>query len=159
MSAPDTVTVLRSVDDAILTKRNTRGRDGGFDVQPYDRGFLFAVEQIPVDGILTAARLIARLQDEPRKGIIRGKPKPGIDLTRCRRLLYPQVEDGELVPETFEPAASRLLGVDFDNLPTPQWNADDLTRRPTRCEIARSSAGGRSAPCRQSSTTRTLIGR
>jgi hypothetical protein len=63
------------------------------------------------------------------------------------------------VPETFEPAASRLLGVDFDNLPTPQWNADDLTRRPTRCEIARSSAGGRSAPCRQSSTTRTLIGR
>ena len=39
------------------------------------------------------------------------------------------VQDDQLVAETFEPAARRWLAIDFDDLPCPAWNPDDLARR------------------------------
>ena len=130
MSAPDTVTVLRSVDGAVLTKRITRRQGGGFDIEPYDRSFWYSVERVPVDGIVSVGRLIARLENDPRACIIRGRPKPGTNLERTRRLIYDHVEDdGSMTPATFEAEATRLVAIDVDSLECPEWCPEALARR------------------------------
>lgn len=135
----DTVTVLRAVDGAVLTKRITRSGDSGFEIAPYDRGLWFTVEEVPVNGVVELGQLLERLERDPHACLIRGRPLPDVDRAQTRRLLYPQLEeDGTLVPETFEAAARRYIALDFDDLPVPLWNEDDLARR--RKAIARDRA-------------------
>jgi hypothetical protein len=130
LTAPDAVTVLRAVDGAVLTKRVRRTRDGELLTANYDRGFWFGVEEVQVGGLLDLGGLLARLEHDPKRCVIRGVPLPGIDRGRCRRLLYPIVDDdGEEVDPTFEATPRRWLALDFDDLPTPTWNAEDLARR------------------------------
>ncbi len=126
----DSVTVLRSVDGATLTKTVTRLGDGSFEVVAYDRGFKFAVREEPVAGIAELGRLLATLEGDPHACVIRGAPLPETNRRRCRRLLYPVVEeDGSLTLPTFEPSARRWVALDFDALPVPIWNPGDLAAR------------------------------
>jgi hypothetical protein len=119
------VTILQAVGGARLTKRVT---DRG--VEPYDNGTWFAVEELPASRLLNLAALLANLERDPSRCVIRGRPLPGTNRNRCRRLLYPTVDNaGREWPATFETASRRWLALDFDSLPTPQWNEEDLARR------------------------------
>jgi hypothetical protein len=74
--------------------------------------------------------VLDRVSRNPKLCFIRGRPLPGINRNRCRRLSQPHIEDdGSVTAPTFEPATRRWLGLDFDALPTPAWNPDDLARR------------------------------
>jgi hypothetical protein len=137
-SGEDAVTVLRAVDGATLTKTVTRREDGTSEVVAYDRGFEFAVREVPVAGIAELGRLLAKLEGDPRACVIRGRPLPEANWWRCRRLYLPHVEDDcSVTMPTFEPAARRWAALDFDALPVPGWNAGDLTRRRVAIERAR----------------------
>jgi hypothetical protein len=57
LSSPDTVTVLRALGGAVMTKRIGRRPGGGLNIQPYDRGFEFAVTEVQVGGIIQLGRL------------------------------------------------------------------------------------------------------
>ncbi len=120
MSA-EAITVLRSVDGAIMTKVIT-GRKDGFSVRAYDRGYEFAIEQIIVGGIVELGQALTRLEADPHACVIRGRPLPGTDLSRARRLVHDQIEDdSSITPATFEPAARAWIALDFDDLPAPEW--------------------------------------
>jgi hypothetical protein len=130
VSTGDFVAVLQAVDGARLTKRITRREDGSFEVVAYDRGYLFAVQEMRVAGIIELGRQLGNLEGDPRACVIRGRPLPEADRQRCRRLYLPHVEDdGSVAMPTFEPAPRRWIGLDFDALTTPQWNQGDLARR------------------------------
>jgi hypothetical protein len=130
VSAADRLTVLRS-RGPVLTKRITRTDAGEWQVEPFCDAKRFTVAEVAVDGLASLARVLTEIARDPRACIIRGRPLPGIDRARCRRLIYPQIYDetGELIPPTFEPAPRRWLALDIDDLPTPEWDADDLARR------------------------------
>jgi hypothetical protein len=138
-TSADTLTVLRAVDGAIMTKRIRR--DHGDELLPtaYDRGLWFAVEELPVAGLIDLGQLLASIECDPHACVVRGTPLPGIDRCRCRRLLHDRIDqDGSPVAATFGPSAPRWLALDFDGLPTPSWNQDHLTAR--RLAIARGRA-------------------
>jgi hypothetical protein len=127
--ARDTVTILKVVDGTVLTKRIQRD-DAELLITGYDQGFWFAVEEPLVTGLLDLGALLARLERDSKPCIIRSRPLPGIHWNRWRRLLYPLVDDqGQAWGPTFEPAPRRWIALDFDDLPTPEWNEDDLARR------------------------------
>jgi hypothetical protein len=126
----DRLTVLTAVEPGKLATKTIRMVDGELAITPYDKAAWFRVDQVPVQDLVTLGRALADFERRPRAFVIRGAPLPTTNLSRCRRLIYPQVEeDGELVPETFEAAARRWLALDFDDLPTPTWNEEDLARR------------------------------
>lgn len=126
----DNITVLRALDGLLLTKRIQRARDGEFLVAGYDRAFEFAVTEHPVTSLIGLGGLLASLESCPTACVIRGRPLPGTNLQRTWRLLYETTdEDGRTREATFEPAARRWIALDFDDLPTPEWNEDDLARR------------------------------
>ena len=125
----DLVTVLRTVDGARMTKKITRHQDGSFEIEPYDRGFEFAVEQVPVTSIIELGSLLAKLELDPSACVIRGSPMPSINLGRCRRLKRARIDRGQQVAATFEPASPRWIGLDLDSLPTPEWDQEALARR------------------------------
>lgn len=138
----DTVTVLRAVDGAILTKRIQRDLDDGLLVAAYDRGFSFAVTELPIAGLVDLGRLLARIEGDPHACVVRGTPLPGVDLSRSRRLLYDQADhDGSPVAATFGPSPRRWLALDFDDLRTPSWNKHDLAARRLAIERDRAEHG------------------
>lgn len=142
MSAADTVTVLRAVDGAVLTKRIRRALDDELLIAGYDNGFHSAVSEAPVAGLLDLGSLLASLECLSDRCIIRGRPLPGINRKRCRRLLYPVLDDdGREIDPTFEAVPRHVLAVDFDDLPTPVWNADDLARRRAAIDRDRAEHG------------------
>ena len=99
-------------------------------VAAYDRAFEFAVTERPVASLLDLGRLLASIETYPAVCIIRGRPLPEINRNRCRRLIYPTIDDeGREWEPTFEAAARRWIALDFDDLPVPTWDADDLARR------------------------------
>jgi hypothetical protein len=126
----DRLTVLSTVEpDKVLTKQIT-SFNGEWQIEPYHKATWFAVRQVQVDGIVSLGRALAELERQPRSCVICGQPLPDINWARTRRLLYPQVdEDGTEYPATFEAILRRWLAIDFDDLPVPEWNPDDLARR------------------------------
>jgi hypothetical protein len=129
LCAQDTITVLRT-HGPLATKKITRLASGEWQIEPYGKAAHFAVEEIAAAGLADLARTLARVARDPRAFVIRGRPLPGIDRTRCRRLLYRTIdEDGREHEPTLEPAARRWLAIDFDSLPTPVWNVEALARR------------------------------
>ena len=138
-TSADTLTVLRAVDGAIMTKRIRRDHDDELLATAYDRAFWFAVAELPVAGLIDLGQLLASIEGDPHACVVRGTPLPGIDRCRCRRLLHDRIDqDGSPVAATFGPSAPRWLALDFDDLPTPSWNQDDLSAR--RLAIARDRA-------------------
>ena len=84
--------------------------------------------------------MLGRLERDPKRCIIRGRPLPDINRKRCRRLLYPLIDDdGQEIDPTFEAVSRHWLAFDFDDLGAPNWNADDLVHR--RAAIGRDQAG------------------
>lgn len=122
----DTVTLLAALDGKILTKRIRRGPDG-LEIDPYDHAYEFAVDERPVASLIDSGRLLASLETWPTCCIIRGRPLPGINRDRCRRLKDSDPKDG--AQPSFHPAARRWIGIDFDSLPTPIWDPAMLARR------------------------------
>lgn len=137
MMAADTLTVLTSLGGKLATKVISQV-EGRWWVEPYGRAEWFAVREVPVHDIRTLGQALAELERNRHSFVIRGEPLSTTDRSRCRRLLYDQLEDGVEVPATFEPAARRWLALDFDALPTPQWDHVHLARR--REAIARDRA-------------------
>jgi hypothetical protein len=134
--------VLRAVDGAIMTKRIRRDLDGGSEITPYDRGFWFSVTELPIASLVDLGRLLACIEGDPHACVVRGTPLPGVDRSRCRRLLYEQIDHGgSPVAATIGLSARRWLALDFDDLPTPSWNERDLAARRLAIERDRAEHG------------------
>jgi hypothetical protein len=127
MSAVDSLTVLTSLGRKLATKRISQV-NGRFEIEPYARAAWFSVREQPVHDIASLGRSLSVLERDPYYFVIRGRPLPGSDRTRCRRLLYEQIEDGVEVAATFKTCARPWLAVDFDDLPAPVWDQEQLAR-------------------------------
>jgi hypothetical protein len=124
----DYLIVLTSLGRKLATKHISQV-EGKWKVEPYGRGEWFSAHAVPVHDIGSLGQALAELERDAFSFVVRGVMIPGTDPDRCRRLLYPQLEDGLEVPATFEPCARRWLGIDFDDLPTPVWDPVQLARR------------------------------
>lgn len=108
------VTVLRSLE-GVLTKRVRLAADG-WRMTEFSAGAWFSVHERDVADFGELVGLLERVTRAPRCAVVRGRPLPGIDPRRCRRLCD-RAKHGEGV--TFESAARRWLAVDVDSLPEP----------------------------------------
>lgn len=124
----DHLIVLTSLGRKLATKRIFMV-DGQWQVDPYGQETWFSVREVPVHDIKSLGSALAALERDRFSFVIRGRPLPTTDRARCRRLLHDQLEDGAEVPATFEPCARHCIALDFDALPTPQWDPDHLARR------------------------------
>jgi len=114
----------------LATKQISRAEDGSWCIEPYGRAAHFAVSEIKVDGLASLGCALEAIACNPRAFVIRGQPLSGIDRARSRRLVYETItDDGGVHAATFKPAARRWLGIDFDDLSTPTWNAGALAAR------------------------------
>lgn len=134
MSA-DTVTLLAALDGKILTKRVRHN----LDIEDYDHAYEFAVTERPVANLIDLGRLLATLEPWPTCCIIRGRPLPGINRERSRRLKDADPKDD--TPPSFEPAARRWIGIDVDSLTTPIWDPAQMERRRVAIERDRAEHG------------------
>lgn len=112
MGTSDSITILRSASGHLATKQfvRTEGRTSTID---YARGPLWRVATVSVDGIRTLGAELERLQDEQHCFVIRGQPKPGINLSKpVRRKVV-----GENA--TFDDVPRQWLHLDIDSVSAP----------------------------------------
>ncbi|WP_322893488.1 MULTISPECIES: virulence-associated E family protein [unclassified Yoonia] len=116
----DLLTVLTSTDGASATKTFTFNQDTqDVEKQSYGRGYTFAVDQTVISSIHDLNTCLIEMQDLKESFLIRGEPKPGIDMRKSRRLLHPCSKNGD--PATFDSAARRWFCVDFDGIEQPDF--------------------------------------
>jgi P4 family phage/plasmid primase-like protien len=113
---PDFLTVL-TTDGGLATKQIRPHRTGKLIITPYGRAYLFRVYERPVSRIAQLAAALDGLTSRPLSFVIRGAPLPGIDRDRCRRLRYPDPENGD--PATFGDTKHHWFAVDLDKLARP----------------------------------------
>lgn len=83
----DTITILTCyAPNALATKRFTMSEEGTIKKQSYSAGMDFLYEERPVSCLADLHSIICELQTEPKKFIIRGKPKPDAEEIVCRRI-------------------------------------------------------------------------
>ena len=109
---PDTLTVLRSQGPRLAKLLHADGQ-----CEPYDRARTFTMHPVPVDGVGSLARLLARLLLRPDCCAIRGAPLDPANTSPVRRLLYSCRQTGEL--PTVREQARHWLALDVDGLPRP----------------------------------------
>ena len=110
----DKITVLTTFGE-VLTKRHTIGDDGNPITLDYDDAFMIRADEHTISDIRSLSLLLKTLENYPSSCVIRGAPKPGADLTRCRRLLH----DRPGAAAAFERAPRRWLALDIDSLEIP----------------------------------------
>lgn len=110
----DQVVVLRS-RSGVLTKKVAYDASG-WAVTPFSAGAYFSVHERAVDNFDELVALLERVARDPRAAVVRGRPLPGIDRHRCRRLCRRE-EHGDDV--TFESAARRWIALDIDGVSEP----------------------------------------
>jgi hypothetical protein len=115
----DALSVLRCAPGFRATKRVTYTKRGP-RIDGYDAGKHFAVGEVAVGGIHELAAALDVVSREPRAFVIRAEPLPGVDRTRCRRLVHSHREDdGTITPPTFREVPCRWVVIDFDKVPGP----------------------------------------
>ena len=114
--AVDSLTILRCDPHLRATKRVSMAHGGHVRIEGYDAGKHFAVAEAGVSDLRSLARVLDVTSHDPHACVIRGQPLPGVDRTRCRRLLY-QHEDG--TAPTFRDVPRRWAILDFDDVPGP----------------------------------------
>jgi hypothetical protein len=112
----NTVSILRA-HNTIATKRFYLDRKGAVRKTGYANAKWFAVETASASGICELATLLARLEGETNRFIVRGSLLPNADAARCRRLLHndPRTND----PATFEAVHRPWLLIDVDGVEAP----------------------------------------
>src|SRR3954451_9031753 len=111
----DTITALTAVHGTAAKVFHADGR-----VEPYSTGKFFTYATHPVDGLVSLAAVLTRIEPEPRTVIIRGHPTPAAEgRALVRRIKNPQ--DGD--PAFFGGAPRRWIMVDIDGLACP----DDMS--------------------------------
>ena len=91
-------------------------------VTPYGNAREFSAREAEFVDLEDLFGKLVTLQTEPRTFIVRGQLLEGIDPSRCRRLLYPEVGDDGTVsaPATFAPCYRAWLMCDCDLSPAPE---------------------------------------
>ena len=109
------LTVLRTLGP-LATKKFTLDRLSGEVVKtPYGSAKYFSARAVRVEGIHDLSAKLTLLEGDPRSLIVRGDIAVGADVSRMRRLLYPEGED----QATLICRARRWVMLDFDNVPCP----------------------------------------
>jgi hypothetical protein len=112
------LTMLRSISGMYATKRIRRDRKTGKLVKtPYGHETHFQVKQVEFSGFDHLCKCLDTLTQRPFAFVIRGEPLPDADLTKTRRLLYPDPETGD--PASFAVAARSWFAVDIDKVGKP----------------------------------------
>jgi hypothetical protein len=112
---PLVVTIL-TTRGPLATKRVELTADG-IVIHGYDRARWFETMVIKVDGLEGLHALLARLDREQRRLVIRAALLLGIDPRRCRRLLHADRETGD--PACFEDVPRVWVPFDFDSVEAP----------------------------------------
>jgi hypothetical protein len=100
------------------TKRIRRDRKTGKTIKtPYGCETYFRVKHAELSGFDHLCRCLDTLTERPHAFVIRGEPLPDTDLSKARRLLYPDLDTGEAA--TFAPAARNWFGIDIDKVKKP----------------------------------------
>jgi hypothetical protein len=81
-------TVLVSADGKLATKRHIRHASGGTATLDYDKGSWWRVIEMPLFSFDEMVAVLELLLDARDALVIRGKPKPGLDLTKPIRRKY-----------------------------------------------------------------------
>ena len=110
----DSLTVLRS-RSGVLTKKVAYG-PVSWQVTPFSAGAWYSVHERPVLDFGDLERRLERVARDAHAAIVRGRPVPGVDRTRCRRLCN-RTEHGDAV--TFDPSPRWWLALDVDGVPEP----------------------------------------
>lgn|GEM_PF-4102480 len=121
MSTPTGFTALTSRSHLATKSFRLDPLTGKPAVTPYGNAKEFSVREVQFADMEDLHGKLVILQAEPRTFIVRGAPREGVDLARCRRLLYPEIADDGTVtaPATFEPCPRQWAMVDGDLSPAP----------------------------------------
>jgi hypothetical protein len=103
-------TVLVSADGRLATKRHLRHANGETATLYYDSGYWWRASKMPLFGFDQMAAVLELLLDAPDALVIRGEPKPGLDLTKPIRRKY--LEPGA----TFDDVPRQWLHCDIDSV-------------------------------------------
>lgn len=89
--------------------------------KPYGDAREFSAREVEFVDLEDLLGKLVTLQAESKTFIVRGRPLEGVDPSRCRRLLYPDVADDGTVtaPATFAPCERGWLMADCDLSPAP----------------------------------------
>lgn len=116
-STSDRLTVLRT-RGLPATKTIGLGPDGRLAVlASYPNAKRFAARQAPVASLGDLAAALDRARSD--EFVIRGEPRPGLDMNDTVRRLYTDPLTGE--PATFREVPRRWVLLDFDTVRAPEW--------------------------------------
>jgi hypothetical protein len=113
MPPADNLTILRPVDHRrMMAKEYEISPNGLVAKREFTEPKHFSVTRREVDGIEALHAALVEIEREPRVCVIRGEPRPDIDLTHTRR-----VKKGEAA--TFDDVPRQWIMVDADKVPLP----------------------------------------
>lgn len=116
----DSVTVLTTTGPLATKKISRVPGQAKPRIQSYGRAYWFSFLERGVSNIDELASLLGELEDQPRSLIVRGRPKPGIDRRKARRLVHDRRNpDGTVSPATLEAASRHCIALDCDSIPCP----------------------------------------
>jgi hypothetical protein len=122
MSAPDTVTIARAHDPKVVMAKIVHlGGYGIIDVEPSGHAFIWAFEQIAVDGLASLAQAVQTAAADPYAVIVRAEPLAPIG----RRAMYDEPDYGEHAAPGLKPVPRRWVGFDCDNIQDANTVEDD----------------------------------
>ena len=116
----DTVTVLET-RGPLATKRITWAEGEPTPrIEAYARAAHFHFVEFNLSGPDELVQLLHLLEQRPKRLIVRGKPKPGIEGTIARRLIRDRRNgDGSITPATLEACPHYWIALDCDRVPCP----------------------------------------
>lgn len=79
----DNITILRSKGPRMTKRWCANG-----EIEPYDRAKNYSVVVRPAPNIHALSHILGEIESDPRVVVIRGQPRPGIDLDRTVRKLH-----------------------------------------------------------------------
>ncbi len=122
----DRITVARAHELRVIMAKTIRLDEYGIvGVEPSPHAFLWAFEEVPVDGLKSLGRALLAAASNSTAVVVRAKPLKPIG----RRAIYPDPEYGEHAEPGLRAVPRRWVGFDFDNLPVdddpaeqPNWD-------------------------------------
>jgi hypothetical protein len=115
----DTMTVL-TTRGPLATKITWVPGENAPRVQTYGRAKNFSILERPLSGPDDLVEVLRCLEHQPRRLIVRGKPKDGVDRNMAPRLFRNRRNsDGSITPATLEPYPHHWIALDCDRIPCP----------------------------------------
>jgi hypothetical protein len=123
MSAVDSVTIARAHDPkVVMAKIVTVGSDGTIQgVKPSPHAFLWAFEEIQVDGLASLMQAVTEAARDPYSIAVRGAPLAPVG----RRAIYRDETYGEHAEPGLRSVPRCWVGFDHDNIPLPRGDGWD----------------------------------